>query len=365
MKSAATTTFDTLSSGRVSKVIQIHPSLQCNLTCRHCYSNSAPAFKGGLNVNGLKKVIEELAGVGYNAIALSGGEPFLYRPLEELLIHSHSLGFFNSITTNAMLLGSDRAKQILKQADLIAISIDGQQEQHDNIRNFNGAFKKMEEGLEIVKDNVANYGFIHTVFPDNWKIINWLVHFALSHQAKLLHLHPLEMSGRAAATLNSVTFEPESLHKIYIAFHFLKSIYKEQLFMQLDLLHRDHIIENPNFIFHQAISPCFTVDNFSSIFKELIIDETGDIIPISHGCSKHFTIGNIYSKISCKNMIEHFMEEKMQDIISLYQTTYDSIIADEHKELVNWSEEVIRYSHEMFDAPYRELYSKSRSKELV
>src|SRR5438128_779908 len=100
MKNAFKTTFDTVPAGRVSKVIQIHPSLHCNLTCNHCYSNSAPSLKGGLDIYRLQKVTEELAAFGYNAISLSGGEPFLYQPLEELLTHSHSLGFFNSITTN-------------------------------------------------------------------------------------------------------------------------------------------------------------------------------------------------------------------------------------------------------------------------
>jgi len=122
--------------------------------------------------------------------------------------------------------------------------------------------------------------------------------------------------------------------------------------MQLDLLHRDHIIENPNFVFHQDSLPEFTTKNFSNIFKELIIDEKGDIIPISHGCSTHFRLGNIYENISCEHMIEKFMQKKIQDIIYLYLATYDSIVEDKENELVNWSEVVIRFSHELFDVPH-------------
>lgn len=365
MKNTFTTSFDTLPVGRVSKVIQIHPSLQCNLTCRHCYSGSAPAFKGGLDVYRLQQVVEELAHVGYNAISLSGGEPFLYRPLEELLTHTHSLGFYNSITTNAMLLGSERAKKVLNQADLIAISVDGKEEQHDHLRNFTGAFKKMEEGVQIVRDHVPNFGFIHTVFPDNWKIMPWLVQFALNKGAKLLHFHPLEMAGRAADTLGSVSFDGESLHKIFIAFHYLKEVYGEQLFMQLDLLHRDYIMNNPNFIFHQANAPEFTTTNFSTIFKELIIDEEGDIIPISHGCCKHFKLGNIYDGVPCSEMIERFMQEKMEDLIALYQTTHDFIIEHPETELVNWSEVVIHFSHQLFGMRSTDLSMKRKIRELI
>jgi MoaA/NifB/PqqE/SkfB family radical SAM enzyme len=334
---------------RASRVIQIHPSLQCNLTCRHCYSNSAPSFKEGLDVGKLQSVTEQLAEAGYNVISLSGGEPFLYRPLEDLLTHTHRLGFFNSITTNAMLLGSERAKKVLKQADLIAISIDGKPEQHDYIRNFAGAFQKMQCGVNIVKDHVSSFGFIHTVLPESISIMPWLTHFALRNEAKLMHFHPLELAGRAADTMKSVAFDTEGLHKIYILFHYLKELYRDEIFMQLDLLHRDHIIDNPGFVFHQSSVPDFTAANFSNIFKELIIDEEGDMIPIAHGCSKYFKIGNIYDDTPCSEMISNFMEERMDDIVDLYKTTYDAIVEDEMHELFNWSELVIRYSREMFD----------------
>src|SRR4029078_148177 len=102
-----------------------------------------------------------------------------------------------SITTNAMLLGSERAKKILKQADLIAISIDGKPSQHDYIRDFDGAFKKMLEGVEIVKDHVKRFGFIHTVLPQSLDVMAWLTHFAMNHKAGLIHFHPLESAGRA------------------------------------------------------------------------------------------------------------------------------------------------------------------------
>jgi Fe-coproporphyrin III synthase len=349
MKQAFHAPSETLQYSRVSKVIQVHPSLQCNLACKHCYSGSAPGYRSALEVRSLLNIMEELAEVGYNVISLSGGEPFLYRSLEELLTNTRRLGYFNSVTTNAMLLSTDRAKRILKQANLIAVSIDGKSEQHDYIRNFEGAFDKMKSGVEIVKDNVPNFGFIHTAFADSWKLLPWLVDFAITNDAGLLHLHPLELAGRASESFNTTGFDSESLHKLYIVFHYLKNLYAPDLFMQLDLLHRDNIIENPNFIFHQTNRPDFTVADFSNIFKELIINEKGDIIPISHGCSDYFKIGNIYQNISCGEMIENFMEHKMNDLIHLYDETYQSILADEENELFNWSEIVIQKSHELFN----------------
>lgn len=359
MKPAISKPFDALPPpGGASRVIQIHPSLQCNLTCVHCYSGSAPVFKNGLEVEKIKDRVEELAAFGYNAVALSGGEPFLYRSLEDLLRFTHSLGFFNAITTNAMLLGSERAKKVLGQADLIAVSVDGKPEQHDKLRNFDGAFKKMEEGVAVVKDHVAYFGFIHTLFPHNWTIMPWLADFAISHGARLLHLHPLEMAGRAASGLNAVHFATESLHKIFIAFHYLREAYKDELAMQLDLLHRDYILPNPAIAFHGTVLPALTPANFSTLFKELVIDEQGYILPVAHGFSKHFAVGNIYSSVPVSQMIEAFMEEKTGDVLQLYKAAYDAVAEDEEKELVNWSELITDVSHQLFDVQSMALRMK-------
>lgn len=349
MKNASDSACGTSSSCRVSRIVQIHPALQCNLSCLHCYSGSAPSFRKQLDIFHLKKVIAELAAMGYNVVSLSGGEPFLYKHLEELLSFSRSLEYFNSITTNAMLLGSERAKRILKLADLVAISVDGKPEQHDHIRNFNNAFQKMLEGVSIVKNEVAHFGFIHTVFPDSWQIMPWITDFAIHHGAKLLHLHPLEITGRASNTLSNIIFDEVSLHKIFIAFHYLKESYANKIFMQLDLLHRDNIIQNPNFTFHQIDEIEFTGIQFADIFKEIIIDEEGDIYPIAYNCSAYFKIGNIYHDIAFEKMAENFLRQKIKDIIQLYNITYQAILEDEENEIFNWSELMINNSHKLYD----------------
>src|SRR5215831_4887798 len=279
-----TSTCKTLQSSRVSRIIQIHPSLYCNLSCKHCYSSSTPRVKDHLEFSAIAEIIEQGFAIGYNVISLSGGEPFLYKSLEELVTFSKSIGFFNSVTTNGMLLRSDKAKRILQHLDLVALSIDGKEEFHDIMRNQPGAFKKMLEGVEVLKDSIDRYGFIHTVLPNSWQLFPWLTEFAIEKKASLLHLHPLEMSGRARENFSNNHFSAADLYKVYIAHYYLKTHYEKDLFIQLDLLHRDNIINNPNFIFHQNFEPRLDVTNFSSVFKELIIDEKGDILPIAHGC---------------------------------------------------------------------------------
>ncbi|HXO77586.1 MAG TPA: radical SAM protein, partial [Puia sp.] len=199
---------ETLQQCRVSRIIQIHPTLRCNLFCKHCYSSSAPQKKEGLPSRALVNILEQAAPLGYNVVSLSGGEPFLYNELEQLVTASRSLGYFNSVTTNGMLLRSQRAGRILRQLDLVAVSVDGKQEAHDLMRGQQGAFTSMLEGLDVLKDSIEKFGLIHTLLPDSWQILSWLTDFALEHKASLLHLHPLELSGRATENFSNLHFTP-------------------------------------------------------------------------------------------------------------------------------------------------------------
>src|SRR4051794_24869360 len=120
-----------------------------------------------------------------------------------------------------MLLKSEKAKRILKNLDLVAISIDGEEAVHDEIRNLPGAFRKMVEGVEILKDLGTSFGFIHTITEQSWQKLFWLSEFAYAKGAKLLQLHPLELTGRAATDFNYLVPSQESLHKVFIIGNYL------------------------------------------------------------------------------------------------------------------------------------------------
>ncbi len=158
-------------------------------------------------------------------------------------------------------------------------------------------------------------------------------------------MHPLEISGRASQSFNGLKFTSIDLCKIYIAHHYLKTYYENEIYIQLDLLHKDNTIDNPNFLFHQSFKPQLTCESFSSIFKELIINDNGDIFPIAYGCSPFIKIGNINSARKLSEITEWFMEEKIGHIIRLFNDTYFKIVNDKDFEIFNWSERVIENSY--------------------
>ena len=322
------------------RIIQIHPTLKCNLTCLHCYSSSAPQIKGELNLKVLLNFLSEARKAGYNAISLSGGEAFLYTGLHELLTFAKSIGYFISVTTNGMLFKRHPKNiEMLQLIDLLAFSIDGEKDYHNYIRNSPKAYDGLLEGIEIVKGEMESYGFIHTVTQKTFSSLLWLSDFAYFHKAKLLQLHPIENVGRGKDFFSSLSVEQDTLHRIYILFTYLKQKYRDEILLELNLLHRDHILEFPGIIYAQRL--CTKKNRLTDHLRELILDETGQLLPISHGFSNEYAIGNIYESLSFNEMTERFLEKKIIPLQTLFDATFNEIALNESVELLNWAELIV------------------------
>jgi MoaA/NifB/PqqE/SkfB family radical SAM enzyme len=304
--------------------------------------------KKDLGFHALAGIIGQAAAFGYNAINISGGEPFLYSSLEELVRFSKSAGYYNSATTGGLLLKGSRAKKILKYMDLVAVTIDGKEQMHDRMWMQPGAFKKMRQGIAVLKDSITKYGFFHILRADSCRILSWLAGFAVDEKASLLHLHPLQTAGKLLRYIGALRLNQSDLYNVYLSYDYLKIYYENDIFIQLDLLHRNDLKNNRLLVVPETSSPWLSAGCFSTIFKELIINEHGDILPLAHTCSSFFTIGNIYSGEKLEHMIKRFMYEKMGAVIDIYQAVYNEIMNDRELEVINWSDMVMQKTYSLF-----------------
>ncbi len=84
-------------------------------------------------------------------IHLSGGEPFVYTKIMNLVHHIKKNNLFLTITTNGTFL-SEHAQDIVSLGvNRIHLSIDGPKEVHDKIRGVKGTFERIMKGLEKIK----------------------------------------------------------------------------------------------------------------------------------------------------------------------------------------------------------------------
>jgi radical SAM protein with 4Fe4S-binding SPASM domain len=123
---------------------------KCNLSCKHCYSNSGAVSDQELSTKEALAVVDQLADSGVTALAFSGGEPLTRKDFFEVARYAADRGLYISVATNGTLLTKENVQK-LKQAKLnyVEISIDGATAQtHDAFRGVPGAFEKAIAGLK-------------------------------------------------------------------------------------------------------------------------------------------------------------------------------------------------------------------------
>jgi radical SAM protein with 4Fe4S-binding SPASM domain len=122
----------------------------CNLSCKHCYSNSGATRETELTTEEALEVVDQLADAGVIALAFSGGEPLSRRDFFEVASHASKRGLYVSVATNGTLLTKKNVHK-LKQVKInyVEVSIDGATaETHDSFRGVPSAFDKAVAGLK-------------------------------------------------------------------------------------------------------------------------------------------------------------------------------------------------------------------------
>jgi radical SAM protein with 4Fe4S-binding SPASM domain len=122
---------------------------KCNLSCKHCYSNSGAPSQHELTTKEALNAVDQLADFGVTALAFSGGEPLTRNDFFEVASHAVKRGLYVSVATNGTLLTKENVQK-LKQARInyVEISIDGASARtHDEFRGVPGTFEKAISGL--------------------------------------------------------------------------------------------------------------------------------------------------------------------------------------------------------------------------
>ncbi len=124
---------------------------KCNLSCKHCYSNSGASSNGELTTKEALNAVDQLADFGVTALAFSGGEPLTRKDFFEVASHAVEKGLYVSVATNGTLLTRENVKKLKKaKINYVEISIDGATaKSHDEFRGVPGAFDGATNALKI------------------------------------------------------------------------------------------------------------------------------------------------------------------------------------------------------------------------
>lgn len=159
---------------------------ECNLSCKHCYVEQQNT--GSMSEKRERKLVEELAEMGIEKIALSGGEPFLKKNLKKLVGDMRDHGMKISFLTNGTVMDYDVIERA--EPESIQVSIDGTKEFHDSFRGVPSYDRAIETLKKIKNFHFLSVGVNTTVLKDNCKQIDELLEqihpFIDAHRSNLL-----------------------------------------------------------------------------------------------------------------------------------------------------------------------------------
>src|SRR5262252_6753674 len=128
-----------------SGTLMLHLLGRCNLTCLHCYMDGSPTRREQLPLQPVLDAISECRDLGIGALYLTGGEPLMYRGLNQVLEAAAEVpGLKITVCTNGTLLKPSHCELLKGVNAQVNISIDGERYFHDHFRNQAGAFDATE-----------------------------------------------------------------------------------------------------------------------------------------------------------------------------------------------------------------------------
>lgn len=146
----------------------ISPTMRCNLRCAGCYAGN---YGRGSDMDPalFSRLISESTEMGVHLLTILGGEPFVYRPLLDIIGRHRDAVF--QVFTNGTLINRGIAREIISLGNLApVISIEGWWQETDSRRGA-GTFGKVMEAMDILRQEGALFLFSVTATRDNYRSV--------------------------------------------------------------------------------------------------------------------------------------------------------------------------------------------------
>jgi radical SAM protein with 4Fe4S-binding SPASM domain len=133
----------------------------CNLRCKMCgqwgdtgtfFDYDKTRLGAQLSVEVIERVVDELIPHGLRYVDMEGGETFLYPQIMDLLRKLKSRGLFVKPVTNGTRLERFAEEIVDSRIDAIHVSMDGDREAHNHVRQASWAYDKTLEGLAALME---------------------------------------------------------------------------------------------------------------------------------------------------------------------------------------------------------------------
>jgi MoaA/NifB/PqqE/SkfB family radical SAM enzyme len=238
-------------------------------------------------VTKLLAALDALRGEEYRVVSISGGEPFAYRSLPELVHGARDLGYRVNLVTNGTLLRAGRLERLARSLSLVAVSLDGNEQHHNRVRGSGSAFADALRGMDLLRPAGIRFGAAMSVSRSTLVDVPDVYEVCRAHGAALLSLRPLAPLGRGT-DLHDEVLTADELARLFVTTRLLDGI-DDAVRVRTDVAPAEWIVSHP--------TPGPTADSKASPLAErvnpLVIDEAGALLPFAHGIHPRYSLGSV------------------------------------------------------------------------
>ena len=124
-------------------------TLACDQPCTHCGSRAGEARAGELSEGEALAVVEQLAAMRTEEVALIGGEAYLHPAFLAIVEAIHAAGMRPTMVTGGRGVTPELARAVAEKGLYsVSVSVDGLRETHDLMRAARGSFDSATAALE-------------------------------------------------------------------------------------------------------------------------------------------------------------------------------------------------------------------------
>lgn len=186
-------------------------TLQCNMNCLHCGSKAGKNRNNELTLEECMDVAQQLIDMGCEKMTFIGGEILtnnFWHKVSRKLVDN---GVRTNIITNAYVVGDKQMQQIRESGiELVAVSIDGDEETHNRIRGRKDSFARAKKALKMFKDEGLGTSIITTVMSANINELEKIYDFTVENGIDVWQLQLAAPMGNASEN-NDLIIQPEQI----------------------------------------------------------------------------------------------------------------------------------------------------------
>jgi len=185
--------------------IWIHVTDKCNLKCPFCYSNSGSFGEQKLDLENILNFLVQIPLEQRSSVLISGGEPFLYENLSELVKSLHKMEFQDITVISNGTVGEEVYREVIPYIHTLQISVDGTNSDIHDLSRGEGSFHKMIKKFELAKNLDVNR-LVISFTPTKFNIMDLpnIPKFALENRIDAIHITRLLPVGRGAHNEESI-----------------------------------------------------------------------------------------------------------------------------------------------------------------